>query len=374
MSSPHGAVRSGRSRRVVALTGAAGPLGQAVAAALLSAGHQVIGIDATTGSRAEVTWRIADTSRPDVVEAFAGADAVIHLADRLDLAAALAVTADLGAPGRRALAVRTAQAVVTAAAAAGVRHVFAVTSAAVLGARQDNPVPLPEDAVASVLDPTGMTGDLVEVERVVQAARSSYPGVGYHLLRPAAMVGAGVDTIITRHFQAPRLLVLRGAEPAWQFCHIDDLGSAVAVLLALSDAQRLPAAVAVAAPGSLTQAEVEEVAGMRRIELPALTAQRTADRLHRLGVLPLPAEDLDYVSHPWAVHPTVLLDAGWAPTHDNAEALRVLIAQAEADGGVAVLARKVGRPDAALAAAAGAASAAVAGVATAALLRRRRRR
>jgi nucleoside-diphosphate-sugar epimerase len=50
------------------------------------------------------------------------------------------------------------------------------------------------------------------------------------------VVGRGVDTVLTRHFEAPRLLVVRDSRPCWQFCHLDDLVEALAVAAA-SDVQ-----------------------------------------------------------------------------------------------------------------------------------------
>ena len=46
-------------------------------------------------------------------------------------------------------------------------------------------------------------------------------------VRPAALVGDGVDTALTRYFEAPRLLAVKGGAPAWQLCHVDDLACAV---------------------------------------------------------------------------------------------------------------------------------------------------
>ena len=71
----------------------------------------------------------------------------------------------------------------------------------------------------------------MDVEQLIGVARDVHPGLTITAVRPAALVGDGVDTVITRHFEAPRLLTLRGAEPAWQFCHVDDLGSAVALVV-----------------------------------------------------------------------------------------------------------------------------------------------
>ena len=42
---------------------------------------------------------------------------------------------------------------------------------------------------------------------------------------------------------------------------------------------------------------------MRRVELGMVAAMGTADRLHRVGVLPAPASDLAFVAFPWAVSP-----------------------------------------------------------------------
>jgi hypothetical protein len=106
---------------------------------------------------------------------------------------------------------------------------------------------------------------------------------------------------------------------------------------------------------------------MRHVQLSESLALGTAERLHRVGVLPAPATDLAYALHPWAVSSRTLREAGWSPAYDNETALGVLLDGIR--GHHAVGARRVDRKDAAL----GAASAAVALVGTAAIMRRRRR-
>jgi hypothetical protein len=126
--------------------------------------------------------------------------------------------------------------------------------------------------------------------------------------------------------------------------------------------------VTVASEGWMTQTEVEAVSGMRRVELSESVALGTAQRLHRVGILPTPATDLAYAVYPWAVPSVTLIAAGWQPTYDNVTCLGVLLDGIR--GHHAVAARRVDRKDAAL----GAASAAVALVGTAAIMRRRRRK
>lgn len=373
MSSPRGAVRSRRSALDVAVVGAAGPAGQAILRALVAAAARgrsgeaggarigaVLAIDTEPVQVAGTQSRQVDPADPALAQALQGIDTAVYVAARTDLAQELAE----GRPRRRQRNLRRAQTVITTAAAAGVGHLVVVTSAKVYGARPDNPVPLEDDAPLRAVADGGIVGDLMDVEQLVAVARDVHPGLRLTVVRPAALVGGDVDTVITRHFEAPRLLMVRGSEPAWQFCHVDDLGSAVAVVVA----HQLGPAVTVGCEGYLTQQEVERLTGMRRVELSLAVAQGTADRLHRVGVLPTPASDLAFVVYPWAVSSGTLRAHGWEPAYDNATCLGVLLETIR--GSYAVAARRLDRKDAAL----GAASAAVAMVGTAAIVRRRRRK
>jgi nucleoside-diphosphate-sugar epimerase len=294
------------------------------------------------------------------VQRLRGADVVVHLAAPTDLAAALAEPS----AKRRERVVRTVQAAATAAAAVGARRLVCVTSAMVLGADAANPIPLPDDAPVAAVPDSGVVGDLLEVEQVLARVPRSHPGLAVTVLRPAALVGPGVDTVVSRHFESPRLLVVRDARTVWQFCHVDDLAEAVVTVVS----EELDGPLTVAADGVLEQADVERLSGMRRVELPAALAFGTAERLHRVGVLPGPATDLAYVVHPWAVSAERLREHGWTPVHDNETCFGVLLEQVSGHHGVA--SRRLDRKDAAL----GAAGAAVALVGTAAVVRRRRRR
>ncbi len=346
---------------VVAVTNAASPTGEVLLAALRDAPdvQEVLAVDTRLGRTTGVTWRLADPADPGVVEQLRGADAVVHLAPGDDMEAALR----LGSR-RRAWVLRSAQAVTTAAAAVGARHLVVVTSAMVYGAAADAPVPVAEGADLVSAPDDGVVGDMLEVEAVAARATTAHPGLLVSSVRPAALVGPGVDTVITRHFEAPRLLALRDDRMAWQFCHVDDLASAVVVTLR----ERLEGAVTVGSPGSMNQRTVEQLSGMRRIELPSALAFATAERLHRVGVLPMPAEDLSYVVHPWVVGSAALRAAGWNALHDNETCFGVLLT--EVRGRMALGARRVDRKDAAV----GAAGAAVAIVGTAAVWRQARAR
>jgi hypothetical protein len=169
------------------------------------------------------------------------------------------------------------------------------------------------------------------------------------MLRTAPLVGPGVDTMITRHFEAPRLLAVRGHARSWQFVHVDDVAAAVGVMLE----HGLRTDHVVGAPGALPLAHVLAVSGMRAVELPEPTALSVAERLHRAGVLPAPAADLGYVVHDWTVDPAGLLAAGWEPAWSNDDCLGVVLDDVRGRFGVA--GRRVGGRDAAAVGAVGAA-------------------
>ncbi|MCE0536836.1 NAD-dependent epimerase/dehydratase family protein [Kineosporia rhizophila] len=313
------------------------------------------------GTDTGVDWRPADISSPDVVAALDSADVVVHLSTADDLAQ----TVTGNSSDRRLRAVRAAQAVSMAAAAVGARRFVAVTSAMVLGARPDNPVPLEDDATCRADPDDGLVGDLLEVERVLERIPRVHPGLEFTLIRPAALVGPGVDTAVTRHFEAPRLLVLRGTGTRWQFCHVDDLAEAIWTVLA----NGISGALTAGADGSMDETQVEQISGMRRLEVPAGLAFSTAERLHRVGVLNTPASELAYVVHPWVIGSTGLLAAGWRPEHDNETCLKGLL-----DDQRRRRATPGWRVDRREAAAMGAAGAAVALLGTAAIVRQARSR
>lgn len=360
MSSSPDRKRTGRtSKPTVAVTGAASRLGEALTGKLAFGGEvrRVVGLDTERGV-APATWRLGDVADPGLADRLSGVDTLVHLAVDTDLAAE--------PRARAARNVRAAQTVLTAAAAAGVHHVVLLTNAMVYGALPDNPVPLPADSELRAIPDGTLVGDLLEIERLGARAPKAHPGLTVTVVRPAAVVGPGVDTYLTRHFEAPRLLVVRGTKPIWQFCHVDDLLSA----LEYAALGKVTGIVPVASEGWLSQEEVEELSGMRRMELPEGLAVGAAERLHRLHLTPAPASDLQYVMHPWAVSTEKLKEAGWEASYSNAEAFAALLANI--DGHHTALARRLGKKDAA--AGLGAAGATVALVGTAALVRRARRK
>jgi len=347
---------------VVAVTGAARGVGHALVTRLAQnpAIGRVVAIDDHRGDATGVTWRVADVRDPTLAARLGRVDVVVHT----DVDTSL----DRDSRQRRAFNLRAAQTVLTVAAAERIGRVVLLSSAMVYGARPDNPVPLPEDAPLLAAADGSLAGDLLEVEQLARRSRRVNPSTTVTVVRPAALVGETIDTLLTRHFEAPRLLAVRGCEPRWQFCHLADLASA----LELAATGVVSGDFAVGCDGWLSRGEVEEISGLKSIELPARLTFGTAQRLHRLGVTPAPAAELHYEVYPWVVDCAVLRAAGWVPAHDNAAALRALLAERE--GHHAVAGRRIARKEAAIAATAGAAAGTAAALGAAALIRQARKK
>lgn len=343
---------------MVAITGAATGVGHALALRLVESDQvrKVVAIDERRGDVPGATWRVLDVRDPAIAEKLRGADVVVHLALDLDL--------ESDAKARSAFNVRGTQTVLTAAAAAGVHRVVLCTSAMVYGAQADNDVPLAEDAPLRATSEASFVDDLLEIERLGRRAPRAHPGLNVTILRPAVLVG-GTDTALTRYFESPRLLVVAGSRPCWQFCHVEDLVSA----LEFAVLEKVDGEIAVGCDGWLEQEEIEELSGIRRMELPPAIAFGAASRLHRLGLTPSPAGDLAYTMHPWVVSGSKLYEAGWRPKWSNEEVLAVLLEEVEGRNSVA--GRRLGRKDATTL---GAAGATVALVGAAAVVRRARKR
>lgn len=323
--------RSSGRGLVVAVTGADTALGRGL-------------IERLTGHPEVAQLRAIAAGEPLVKDRLAGASVLVHL--EISFAADPTVAN-----------VPVAAAALDAAGRAKVPRVVLCTSAMVYGADEANPVPLEEDAALRATPERGLVAELMEIEALARAGRPS-GAPALTVLRPAMLVGGGIDTALTRHFESSRLLHLQGVRPAWQFCHVDDLLSA----LEYAALGKVSGAVTVGCEGWLEQEDVELISGMRRVTLPASLAFGAAERMSRIGVGSAPASELRYVAYPWVISSERLRAAGWRARYDNTAALRAMLTDVHA------------RSSTGHRASLGAAGAAVAMMGTAAILRQARRR
>jgi UDP-glucose 4-epimerase len=298
----------------IAVTGASGLVGQRLLPFLAGTDGvtRLVGLDVRPPRRSarSLEFHLVDVARADLKPLLEGVDVLVHLASVVDPIPDEALMARVNVDGTRR--------VLDAAAAVGVRRVVRVSSAAVYGAWANNPVPLTEDAPLRPNPGFSPAVQAAEVERLLAEWREDHPGVVVTTLRSAPVVGPGAERLPSRLLLGRPPVRVRGATPPVQAVHVDDLVAALA-LVVLDDH---PGTFNVAPDGWLDHPAAAALLG--RAAVPALPAQLWARLLGwswTVGLGDVPPEALPYVMHPWVIANDRLRALGWAPRHDNEEAV-----------------------------------------------------
>lgn len=298
----------------VAVLGASGPVGRALLERLDAdrAVESIVGVDLTEPEMpvAKLQFRTADVRDRLLPVALDGADAVVHAALVPDPSPSEDTVFAINVSGTRNILDATDR--------AGARKLVVISSAAVYGAHPDNAVPLDEDAPLRANPDFGFAYQRQLVEELVAEWAALHPDVAVTVLRPAILLGPGVDHFVCRLLEAPRLLTVKGYEPPLQFAHVDDV--AAAAHLAVSGDLRGP--FNVAAEGWLSFDDVRHLLGKRTTAVPETVAFETVGRLWAHHAVPTPPGVLHFLMHPWIVACDRLRAHGWAPLHSNREILR----------------------------------------------------
>lgn len=299
---------------VVAVTGARGRVGSALCS-LLAADERIerlIGIDAGEPEMppAKLDFRVGDIRDPVLAQSIDGADVVVHLATWLDRP----VSEDL----HFAYVVQGTRNVLAAAEKVGAASFVHLSSAMVYGADAGNEVPLEEQADRRAPPDAPRPYHLLLAEELVAAFARRRPELRMVTLRPATVLGPGVDSPASRLLQAPRIPMVAGYEPPFQFLDADDLVSA----LHLAVTGRLDGPYNVAAEGWVTAREVAALLGRRPLRVPETPLLSALEAARRAGLTDLGPGLMGYLMHPWVVDGTRLREAGWRAERSHREVLR----------------------------------------------------
>ena len=238
----HAGVVSGESELTVAVTGPTGTFGFGLIP-LLQAEERVariVGIARRPFDPAAYGWTKLEYRRGDVrdeaalLDAFAGADVVVHLA--------FLVTGGASAETIRAVNVGGTLNAFRAAAQAGARRFVYASSVAAYGFHPDNPVGMTEEWPVRPAARLFYAQEKAELEHLLQAEAAGATGLALYLLRPPIVLGphaVGAKDLLPGPL-APlgRILASRiGRSPVplpvlvptlpLQFVHEDDLGQAL---------------------------------------------------------------------------------------------------------------------------------------------------
>ena len=298
----------------VAITGVGGFIGRRLVAALdeYDEVERIHGLDVIAPrslTSEKLVFCRADVRDRDLSQVVGHADILVHLAFRLDPRHDLAAMREINVDGTKR--------VLEAAAEAGVRRIVYVSSVAAYGAHADNDLPLTEDHPLRGTPEFAYAQHKAEIEQWLWPWVEAHPELEVTVLRPAVVLGAGAQNYVTRVFEQPRIMLVKGHKPPLQFVHVDDVVSALVHVIG----HDLPGAYNVAAEGWLSMDEVTAIAGRRTVSVPEEVAFSVAQRLWRLGVGEQPPGLVWHFMYPWVASPAKLIATGWQPRHSNRDAL-----------------------------------------------------
>lgn len=335
----------------IVITGASGNVGTGVLRALATdrEEHEVVGVcrrppDPVPPYDA-AAWRscdLADSAAPDLLdEAFAGADAVVHLAWMLQ-------------PSRHGELVHRTNykgtvAVLEAARRAGVPHVVHMSSIAAYAPA--GPEPVTEDRPTTGVPGSRYGQGKAEVEAVLRRFAADHPGVAVTVVRPALVAQREASASFHALFFAPitprRLvgLVRSGRLPVLplpaglrvQLVHADDVGDAVVRILR----RRARGAFNLAAD-TLTARDLARLVGARLLPVPPGLMRAAVGVLWRLHAIGMSPGWFDVGTRsPLVDTGRAGAELGWAARTSSADAARELLAGLAdgAEGGSPVLHR-----------------------------------
>jgi nucleoside-diphosphate-sugar epimerase len=308
----------------VAVTGATGNVGTALVQALLDdpAVTRITGVARRPPAMRpeEVTWVAADVTHDDLVPAFTGADAVVHLAWAIQPSHDRAQLRRTNVDG----SARVFDAVVRAG-------VPALVHASSVGAYSEGP----KDAPVDESWPTDGTPssfyavDKAEVERILDGVEEANPSLRVVRLRPGLVFSRRAASGVARLFLGsliPRALVRPGRIPVvpdiprlrFQAVHSDDAADAYRRAVHAD----VRGAFNIAAAPVLDPAVLAEVLHARRIPVPAFAARVLVDATWRTRLQPTPPGWIDMaLAVPVMSTARASAALGWTPTRSSTEAL-----------------------------------------------------
>jgi UDP-glucose 4-epimerase len=291
----------------VLVTGIAGALGRRVATQLLSAGHEVIGIDRRPwyhppeGIRVfehDIRKRPAEdvfrTQRPDAMIHMA---TVTHLTHRSE--------------DRFRINLGGTQAVFDHCHTYGVKRALFVGRHTYYGAAPDSALYHTEAEPPMAVHTFPELSDLVAADLYAGSALWRYPEVDTAVLRLCYTLGPLRQGTLASFLRGPRVPTVLGFDPLFQFVH--DYDAAHAICSALDKGLR--GVFNVTGPPPVPLSVMIQQTGRSNIPLPELVFNFMAGRF---GLPKLPPGALAHVKHPVVMDGSAFHDAtGWQATYDE---------------------------------------------------------
>ena len=275
----------------VLITGIAGGLAAGLARRLSATD----GVDAVVGIDSQLPTHDVGATR--VVRASLSSPALgnVLTRERIDTLVHLSITAaptGTGPRGRKEHnVIGTMQLLAAAQRAPRVRTLILKSTTAVYGSDPANRSLFAEDVTTHARG--GYAKDVIEAEGYARALVRRRDEIVLTVLRFANLLGAGVDTPLSRYLALPVIPTVMGYDPRVQLCHTED---AIEVLYQACLDTR-PGIYNVAGPGVLYLSQAARIAGRPTVPVPLPLVEPVARMFRRARVLEVPTDQLRYLSY-----------------------------------------------------------------------------
>jgi nucleoside-diphosphate-sugar epimerase len=318
----------------IVVVGATGNVGTALVRALGKdpAVEEIVGVARRVPDHVppKVRWAAADVRHDDLTSIVAGADAVVHLAWRIQPSRDREVTRETDVEGTR----RVFEAVV----AAGVPVVVQASSLAAYGPRRGGP----DERVDESWPTTGIatsfySREKVAVEALMNDLEAAHPDLRVVRMRPALIFQRSAAQEIRRYFLGPfwpSALVRPGRVPIaplppalrFQVVHADDVAEAYRLVLLDPQAR---GAYNVAAEPAITPRRFARILGGGLggwpVPVPARALRLLAKTTWLTRLQPTPPGWVDLAMQSPLLDTSRIRSLGWAPVHDGPATLLELL-------------------------------------------------
>jgi len=312
--------------RSILITGAAGYLGGLVTEALAARAHpdwRILAVDIRETPaelrRPGVRYESCDIRSDRLVELMAEEqiDSVIHLAS--------IVTPPPGASRDFLYSVDVlgTQNLLRGCILHGVRHLILTSSGAAYGYHPDNPIPLTEDLPLRGNEAFAYSHHKRLVEEMLADYRRSYPALKQLIFRPGTILGERVSNQITKLFEGPVVLGIRGADSPFVFIWDQDV-----VRCILKGVEEQSEGIFnLAGDGALPLRELAAILGKRYLALPEALIASALGAAKRLGRSEYGPEQTMFLKHrPVLSNARLKSDFGYVPERSSEQTFRAFIA------------------------------------------------
>ena len=281
------------TKRVVLVTGVSRDLGARFARSLATDEDvEVVGLDVIPPRHplGSADFLRADIRNPVIAKVIATrrVDTVVHLA---------MVSTPGSAGGRSSMkeinVIGTMQLLAACQRAESFRKLVVQSSISVYGASPRDPAKFTEDMSPRAQPRTGFGKDSLEIESYVRGLARRRPDVVVTTLRLANLMGAGVDSHVTRYLSLPVVPRVMGFDARLQFLHPSD---AVDALLLVTRCD-VPGTFNVAAPDVVTLSQALRKMGRPTVGVPRPAAPLVATAVRQARVVDFSADQIDALTY-----------------------------------------------------------------------------